>query len=170
MRKDSKYYPLYLYLLQNKEDKVTLTFVEIEKIMRRTLPPTARTTREWWSNRNCKRKIVQSTAWMQAGYRMKVVDLASQQVTFTNPNIRLETQLKNGTLTWNGELIKGLRRHMNLSQNEMAKRLGVRQQKISEWETGIDKPRSSTCRLFSLVARNVGFHSEKKNGKGKIIS
>lgn len=157
MRRDNKYYPLYAYLLHSEKDEVTLTFIEIEKIIGSLLPNSARATRQWWSNRKTTRKIIQSTAWLQAGYRMKAVDLVNQRVTFHHSNRIFRPQSDNGTLTWNGELIRGLRRHMNLSQNEMAKRLGVRQQKISEWETGLDRPRSSTCRLFTLVAKKVGF-------------
>ena len=38
---------------------------------------------------------------------------------------------------WDKERIQALRRHMGLTQHEMAERLGTRQQTISEWETGM---------------------------------
>jgi DNA-binding transcriptional regulator YiaG len=46
---------------------------------------------------------------------------------------------------------------MDLSQAELAERLGVRQQTISEWETGVYQPKRAMSRLLTLVAERAGF-------------
>jgi DNA-binding transcriptional regulator YiaG len=58
---------------------------------------------------------------------------------------------------WNAESIKALREHMGLSQQALADELGMRQQTISEWETGMYKPRRSTGNYLSLVAERAAF-------------
>ena len=58
---------------------------------------------------------------------------------------------------WDAESIKALREHMALSQQALADELGTRQQTISEWETGMYKPRRSTGNYLSLVAERAGF-------------
>jgi len=58
---------------------------------------------------------------------------------------------------WDAESIKALREHMGLSQQALADELDCRQQTISEWETGIYKPRGLSSKLLSLVAERAGF-------------
>jgi DNA-binding transcriptional regulator YiaG len=58
---------------------------------------------------------------------------------------------------WDAESIKALREHMGLSQQALADELSMRQQTISEWETGMYKPRRSTGNYLSLVAERAGF-------------
>jgi len=58
---------------------------------------------------------------------------------------------------WDAELIRALREHMALSQQELADELGVRQQTISEWETGLYAPRRSTSKYLGLIAERAGF-------------
>ncbi len=58
---------------------------------------------------------------------------------------------------WDRENIKALRRHMGLTQQEMADRLGTRQQTISEWETGLYRPRGASSTLLSIVAEQARF-------------
>jgi DNA-binding transcriptional regulator YiaG len=59
--------------------------------------------------------------------------------------------------TWNAERVRSLRRHLGLSQSALAAELGTRQQTISEWETGLYRPRGLSERLLSLVAERAGF-------------
>ena len=61
---------------------------------------------------------------------------------------------------WDQERIQALRRHLNLTQQEMAERLGTRQQTISEWETGQYRPRGTASTLLSFVAKEAGFKYE----------
>lgn len=58
---------------------------------------------------------------------------------------------------WDGEKIHALRTHLNLTQNEMAEKLGTRQQTISEWEKGMYKPRGASATLLSMVAERAKF-------------
>jgi DNA-binding transcriptional regulator YiaG len=58
---------------------------------------------------------------------------------------------------WDSERIQSLRRHLGLTQRELAERLGTRQQTISEWETGVYKPRGASATLLSIVAERAKF-------------
>ena len=60
-------------------------------------------------------------------------------------------------IEWNADTIKALRRHMGLTQKEMSEELGTRQQTISEWETGMYKPRGATTTLLNIIAERAGF-------------
>ena len=60
-------------------------------------------------------------------------------------------------IEWNADTIKALRQHMGLTQTEMSEELGTRQQTISEWETGMYKPRGATRTLLNIVAERAGF-------------
>jgi transcriptional regulator with XRE-family HTH domain len=61
---------------------------------------------------------------------------------------------------WGNKEIKALRQHLGLTQNEMAERLGTRQQTISEWEIGMYQPRGASVTLLSIVADSSGFKYE----------
>ncbi len=61
---------------------------------------------------------------------------------------------------WDRERIQALRQHLGLTQREMADRLGTRQQTISEWETGMYKPRGTSATLLSVVAERARFAYE----------
>jgi len=61
---------------------------------------------------------------------------------------------------WDGESIQALRRHLGLTQNELSTRLGTRQQTISEWETGMYRPRGASATLLSIIAEQARFKYE----------
>ena len=61
---------------------------------------------------------------------------------------------------WDSEYILALRRHLGLTQRELAERLGTRQQTISEWETGMYKPRGASSTLLSIIAEQAKFEYE----------
>ncbi len=61
---------------------------------------------------------------------------------------------------WDKDSIQALRRHLGLTQQEMAERLGTRQQTISEWETGMYEPRGTSATLLSFVAKEAKFKYE----------
>jgi len=44
-----------------------------------------------------------------------------------------------------------------MTQGELADELNVRQQTVSEWETGRYRPRGASERLLSVVAERAGF-------------
>ncbi len=58
---------------------------------------------------------------------------------------------------WNKHSIRALRKHLGLTQIELAKMLGTRQQTISEWESGAYRPRGATVTLLNIVADRAGF-------------
>jgi DNA-binding transcriptional regulator YiaG len=53
---------------------------------------------------------------------------------------------------WDATSVRGLRRQLNLTQQQLADALGVRQQTISEWETGMYRPRGASARMLSVIA------------------
>ncbi len=67
---------------------------------------------------------------------------------------------------WNRESIRALRQHMGLTQQEMARGIGTRQQTISEWERGVYKPRGTSATLLSIVAERTSFKYGTTNDAG----
>lgn len=68
-----------------------------------------------------------------------------------------------GGIEWNAQSVRSLRKHLKMTQQELAEEMGTRQQTISEWETGLYRPRGSSHRLLTIVAERAGF----KYGEGK---
>jgi DNA-binding transcriptional regulator YiaG len=64
---------------------------------------------------------------------------------------------KRRTPPWDATSVRGLRRHLRLTQEQLAQELGVRQQTVSEWETGAYAPRGASERLLNIVAERAGF-------------
>lgn len=155
MKEGSKYYPLFLHLRERNQKTVELTLSEIEAILGESLPQTAVTDRGWWSNRGDG--ALQSQFWMEAGYHVTAVDLTQKTVTFQQPKLHYEAVRVDGRIQWTGELVNGLRRHLDFSQEQLADLLGVRQQTISEWERGAYQPGRSTSNYLSMVAEQNGF-------------
>ena len=81
----------------------------------------------------------------------------------TTPKAKRRRQVQ---YNWSPAAIRALREHMNLTQREMADELEVRQQTISEWETGLHTPHRSTQKTLSMVAERAGFQYET-NGVGE---
>jgi DNA-binding transcriptional regulator YiaG len=75
----------------------------------------------------------------------------------SQPKTKKRRQVK---YTWQPTTIRALREHMGLTQREMADELEVRQQTISEWETGLHTPHRSTQKTLSMVAERAGFRYE----------
>ena len=55
------------------------------------------------------------------------------------------------------ESVRALRKHMDLTQDELAQELGTRQQTISEWELGLYRPRGASRTVLGVVAERTGF-------------
>ena len=68
---------------------------------------------------------------------------------------------------WDSRKIQALRRHLGLTQQELSARLGTRQQTISEWETGMYRPRGASATLLSIVAEQANFKYEAGARKKK---
>ena len=63
---------------------------------------------------------------------------------------------------WDGERVQALRQHLGMTQRELSDRLGTRQQTISEWETGMYRPRSTSAKLLSIIAEQAKFSYEAR--------
>ena len=77
----AKYDPLRDFLLNEKSNKLTLTFKQIEIVIRSRLPLSAYELRQWWANAKSWRHV-QTAAWDDAGWRVNKVNLARREVTF----------------------------------------------------------------------------------------
>ncbi len=152
--RNSKYRPLFDYLHQRTEAEVTLTLAEIEALLGKKLPSSARSNRGWWSNRS---QGTQAAAWREAGY-VADSDLGQERVIFRKPKrIQNSGQRRAETGLWDGEMVKALRKHMKMNQTQFAEKLGMRQQTISEWETGVYAPSRTTSKHLDLVAEQAEF-------------
>lgn len=58
---------------------------------------------------------------------------------------------------WDCQRIRALRQHLGLTQQQLADELGTRQQTVSEWETGMYKPRGTSSTLLTILAEREGF-------------
>ncbi len=80
----SKYSPLRDYLKNSGEQRVTLTFKEIETIIGDVLPKSAREYNPWWE---WDKSHTQATGgWAAAGYTVSNVSLVDEVVTFIKIN------------------------------------------------------------------------------------
>lgn len=75
---------------------------------------------------------------------------------------------KKKKVPWNKEGVKALRRHLGLTQAKMGEELGTRQQTISEWETGMYRPRGTSVTLLSIVAERSDFKYKVKRRHGEL--
>ncbi|KKK91804.1 hypothetical protein LCGC14_2709270 [marine sediment metagenome] len=69
--------------------------------------------------------------------------------------------------TWDAASVRTLRRHLGLTQRGMAQELGTRQQTVSEWETGLYRPRGASVRLLTIIAERAGFEYEARGSSSK---
>ena len=58
---------------------------------------------------------------------------------------------------WDKEKVRALRRHLKATQQEMAEEMGTRQQTVSEWETGLYRPRGASKKLLAILAERSRF-------------
>ncbi len=154
----SKYYPLFEHLQKCNEEETTLTFAKIEAKIDNTLPASAFSKKNWWSNRDSD-SALQAKAWVSAGYHVETVDLAKQTVTFHKFQAEYNIQKKEGVVVWQQDAIKALRKHMSLTQAQFAQELGVRRQTVSEWENGVYDPDRSTTKFLELIAKQSDFEA-----------
>ena len=155
MKAGSKYFPLYSYLQEQAGAPIVLTLTEIERLLGTTLPNSARVRAGWWSNRSSG--ATQAAAWMGAGYHVVAVDLENETIRFDKAVLSYTVEKSGDMVLWNSGMIKALRQHMGMSQGGLAEELGMRQQTISEWETGAYAPSRARSKHLALVAERVGF-------------
>jgi DNA-binding transcriptional regulator YiaG len=68
---------------------------------------------------------------------------------------------------WDSDRIQALRRHLGLTQRELSEKLGTRQQTISEWETGMYRPRGASATLLSFIAEKARFQYRAESREEK---
>ncbi|MFW5898657.1 MAG: DUF6884 domain-containing protein [Candidatus Saliniplasma sp.] len=83
-----KYDPLEVYLANCDEDKVELTFEEIESIIDTALPESAFEHGAWWANDGTRS---QGKAWINAGYIVNSFDQNKGVVTFMRESKKTRT-------------------------------------------------------------------------------
>lgn len=69
---------------------------------------------------------------------------------------------------WGAESVRRLRKHMKLTQDELAEELGTRQQTVSEWETGQYRPRGASARLLGIIAERAGFEYGSRENEPQV--
>jgi hypothetical protein len=79
---DSRYAPLAIWLQSQpaNQDRIPLSFQEIEDIIGGDLPLSARTHRSWWANDSVGH--VQSRQWLDVSWRVAQTNLTEEKVTF----------------------------------------------------------------------------------------
>jgi DNA-binding transcriptional regulator YiaG len=155
MKRSSKYEGLYHFLAEASGDAIHLSFAEVERIIQDQLPPSARRDVAFWSNRQLG--AVQASAWMSAGFRVASVDLELKTIAFERVRSRYSVRKEGNSYRWGSESVKALREHLGVSQADLAKLLGVRQQTVSEWETGMYAPTRARSNHLTLVAERADF-------------
>lgn len=58
---------------------------------------------------------------------------------------------------WSAAEVRALREHLGVTQEELSRRLGMRQQTVSEWEVGKHRPRGASLTLLNVIAEGAGF-------------
>ncbi|HSB00826.1 MAG TPA: CBS domain-containing protein [Anaerolineales bacterium] len=76
----SRYAILAGWLSAQEEEQVSLTFEQIEEILRSRLPDSAYQLRAWWANDRVGH--THSILWLEAGWKVVYVDLGKRQVVF----------------------------------------------------------------------------------------
>lgn len=74
-----KYDPLKVFLASQAQDRVAISFAEIERLVGSPLPSSKRHP-AWWSNNPSNNPMTR--AWLAAGYKTEQVDTAAQQLVF----------------------------------------------------------------------------------------
>lgn len=158
VKSGSKYFPLFRYLQRQRAEKLVLSFTQIERLLASRLPASARTHRGFWSNR--EQGGLQAAAWLEARYEVASVDLAERRVTFARPGVKYVVQREGADVRWDASLVRALRAHLRVDQAGLAEELGVRQQTISEWETGAYAPSRGRSKHLTMIAERAGFPLE----------
>lgn len=85
----SKYQGLTDFLADLREDKVILTFEDINQLVGYELPKSAFEHRRWWANRTEGRGS-QNLAWQSVGWETRDVNMELDEVTFVRVRPKAE--------------------------------------------------------------------------------
>ena len=76
----SKYDALGAFLRNQRNDRVPMSFADLERITGGKLPPSASKHRPWWSNN--PDNSVMTRVWLEAGFESEQVDMAGRKLVF----------------------------------------------------------------------------------------
>jgi hypothetical protein len=74
-----KYEPLGVFLRSQKQARISMTFAQIERILKAKLPMSKK-QRAWWSNNPDNN--VMTREWLDAGFETEAVDVVSEKLVF----------------------------------------------------------------------------------------
>ncbi len=151
-----KYFPLHQHLKCLPDERIKISFTEIERILDAALPDSAYRSRSFWGNR--VRGGIQAAAWLEANYRVVDIDLVQGYVVFQRPLVRYTVRREGADVRWDADMIRALRAYLGVNQQEMAEILGVRQQTVSEWENSAYTPTRSRSKHLTMVAEQKEFY------------
>ena len=85
---ESKYAPLATFLSKQpkNQERITLTFDQIEEIINNQLPAAAREHRSWWANDSTTH--VQSGQWLKVNWRVVTINMTGEKVVFARARDR----------------------------------------------------------------------------------
>ncbi len=69
----------------------------------------------------------------------------------------VEQSTSRDAFKWDARTIRALRAYLGWSQSALARDLGIRQQTVSEWETGMYQPRGTSATLLNMIGERAGF-------------
>ncbi|MDP1739182.1 MAG: hypothetical protein Q8L23_17290 [Caulobacter sp.] len=75
----SRYESLRQFLKASAAAQTPLSFQEVEKVLGRSLPPSARKHPAWWAN---TRSHSHAASWLDAGWKTEAVDLGEERLVF----------------------------------------------------------------------------------------
>ena len=83
----------------------------------------------------------------------------------------LKDRIENKKPYWNASSIKSLRKTLKMSQSDFSKKLGIRQQTVSEWETCAYIPRGGSLTLLNMIAENIeaSLFQDNENISRKVV-
>ena len=78
----------YLIGLPDYHTEAAFSFDELEKLLGRKLPPSARVHRPWWGNDYASGTHSHAQAWIEAGWKVDAVDIKEEWVRFVRAGLR----------------------------------------------------------------------------------
>ncbi len=82
---EKKYAQLENHLANKGFESIEMTFTEIESVINKPLPDSARKHRAWWSN-NPSNSVI-TYAWLAAGYKTSAVNMEGETLIFRKQSI-----------------------------------------------------------------------------------
>lgn len=97
-----RYEPLTRRLESQRTDEVRLTFGEIEEIVGRALPGSARRHPAWWANTSSHSH---ADAWLRVGWKTRDLDLRGERITFRRRGVSSISGPSESLRPWVGGLV-----------------------------------------------------------------